>query len=337
MINTINSRITKIALVLLIFWFGCGKSDPENSSSPESGQMIKKQTSMPKFLTIGTAPPGGTFFVVGSAIADVADNYLASTVSAESTKGTQENIRLLGKGDIDFAIANAAISYFAVRGEGDWEKPYDVQSVMTLAPNVGLFVTKKSSQINSMADLKGKRVTVGPEGAGFGYFLRPIFEAHGLTYNDFKPVYGNYNASVDMLTDNSAQVAFLGGAVPNPAVVRVASSHSVKFVPFDISATKQLFQDYAFFMPATIPADTYKNQDLDFTSMNVGSMHLITSINVDDSIVYQFTKSLYEHRMDVAEKHPVGKAINPKNVVKNTGISFHEGAIKYYKEIGIWP
>ena len=90
-------------------------------------------------------------------------------------------------------------------------------------------------------------------------------------------------------------------------------------------------------MPATIPADTYKNQGQDFASMNVGSMHLITSGNVDNSIVYQFTKSLYEHRMDVVEKHPVGKAIAPSNVIKTTGIPFHTGAIQYYKEIGIWP
>ncbi len=337
MIIFIRSRVIKIAAVLLIFWVGCGKSDPENSKKTQSASTQKKQTEMPKFLTIGTAPPGGTFFVVGSAIADVVDNYLVSSVSAESTKGTQENIRLLGKGDIDFAMANAAISYFAARGEGKWEKPYDIQSVMTLAPNIGLFVAKKTSQVNSMADLKGKRVTVGPEGAGFEYFLRPILRAHGLTYNDFKPVHGNYNASVDMLADNSAQVAFLGGAVPNPAVVRVASSHQVKFVPFDVSATKQLFQEYPFFMPATILANTYKNQGQDFASMNVGSMHLITSGNVDNSIVYQFTKSLYEHRVDVVAKHPAGKAIAPQNVIKTTGIPFHTGAIQYYKEIGIWP
>ena len=71
--------------------------------------------------------------------------------------------------------------------------------------------------------------------------------------------------------------------------------------------------------------------------MNVGSMHLITAETVDQSVAYQFTKALYEHRAKVAAKHPAGKAINPKNIVKDTGIPFHPGAIQYYKEIGIWP
>ena len=332
----------QLSLTYVVAWLflttivSCGKSDPESGRSSETAATIGKAP-ISKFLSIGTAPPGGAFFVVGSAIAEVVDNHLASTVSAEATKGTQENIRLLGKGDIDFAMANAAISYFAVRGEGKWEKPYPIRSVMTLAPNVGLFVTKKSSQINSIADLRRKRVSVGPEGAGFEYFLSPIFQAHGLTYDDFKPLYGTYNTSVDMLADNSARVAFLGGAVPNPAVVRVASTHQIHFIPFDPDAMQQLFQDYPFFMPAKIPANTYKNQHQDFNSMNVGSMHLITAETVDQSVAYQFTRALYEHRAKVAAKHPAGKAINPKNIVKDTGIPFHPGAIQYYKEIGIWP
>ena len=66
-------------------------------------------------------------------------------------------------------------------------------------------------------------------------------------------------------------------------------------------------------------------------------MHLITRAAVDDKTVYDFTKILYEHQADVAEIHPAGKAINPKNVVKHTGTPFHPGAIRYYKDIGIWP
>ena len=66
-------------------------------------------------------------------------------------------------------------------------------------------------------------------------------------------------------------------------------------------------------------------------------MHLITSANVDDETVYNFTKVLYEHRAQVVEKHPAGKAINPKNIIRDTGTAFHPGAIRYYKEIGIWP
>ncbi|MEC7867387.1 MAG: TAXI family TRAP transporter solute-binding subunit, partial [Candidatus Poribacteria bacterium] len=99
----------------------------------------------------------------------------------------------------------------------------------------------------------------------------------------------------------------------------------------------QLFENYPFFASATIPANTYRNQLQPFEGMNVGSMHLVTSADVDEEKVYHFTKILYEHRHQVVKKHPAGRAINPKNIVKNTGTPFHPGAIRYYIDIGIWP
>lgn len=318
-------------LVIFVILISCGKSDKQADQSQNS--------SKPKFLSIGTAPPGGAFFVVGSAIAQVVGDHPENSaweISAEATKGTQENIRRLDSGDLDFALANAAISYFAVRGEGKWHHEYPIRSVMTLAPNIALFITKKSSKIKAITDLRGKRVTVGPEGAGFEYFIEPILKAHDLTYDDFKPIYATQNTAVDLLGDGSANATFLGGAVPTPSIVRAATTHDLHFIPFDQNAKDQLFQNYPFFMPAKIPAETYKNQDQDFNGMNVGSMQIITSVNIDDEIVYQFTKTLYEHREKVVEKHPAGKAINPKNIVKDTGTPFHRGAIRYFKEIGIW-
>jgi hypothetical protein len=293
------------------------------------------------FLSVGTAPPGGAFFVVGNAIVEVvnagADKSLSWNISAEATKGTQENIRRLANGELDFALANASITYFAVRGEGEWKKEYPVRAVMTLAPNVALFITPKSSGIKTIADLKGKRVVVGPSGAGFEYFLQPILEAHGLTYKDFTPLNNTQMGAVDMLADRSAAAAFLGGAIPTSSIMQAATSQSIFFVPFDEAARRLLIEKYPFFDPATIPAGTYPGQDEPFHGLNVGSMHLITSADQDEETVYQFTKILYTGRADVTAKHPAGKSINPENVVEDTGAPFHPGAIRYYKEIGIWP
>ena len=293
-----------------------------------------------QFLSVGTAPPGGAFFVVGSAIAQVVSENQADRgwiVSAEATKGTQENIRRLSKGELEFALANAAISYFAVRGEGAWQQKHAIQTVMTLAPNVALFITPKRSGVKQIANLKGKRVVVGPAGAGFEYFLKPILAAHGVTYDDFTPLHNTQSGAVDMLADGSAAAAFLGGAVPTASILQACASQDIHFIPYEAAAKQRLFDDYPFFNAATIPAATYRNQNEPFKGVNVGAMHLITRAAVDDETVYDFTKILYEHQADVAEIHPAGKAINPKNVVKHTGTPFHPGAIRYYKDVGIWP
>ena len=293
-----------------------------------------------RFLSVGTAPPGGAFFVVGGAIAQVVGAHtgeLGWQVSSEATKGTRENIRRLDSGELDFALANAAITYFAVRGQGAWDKQYAVRSVATLAPNVAFFIAPTAAGIERLADLKGKRVVVGPAGAGFEFFLEPILAAHGVAYDDFSPLHNTQAGSVDMLADGSAAAAFLGGAVPTASITQAAAGQDIRFVPYDEAAMEQLFEDYPFFNAATIPSGTYRGLERDFRGMNVGAMHLIAAAALDEDTVYQFTKALYEHRAEVVKQHPAGKAINPKNVVRDTGTAFHPGAVRYYREIGIWP
>ena len=292
------------------------------------------------FLSIGTAPPGGAFFVVGSALAEVLNNAGADrgfSVTAEATSGSQENIRRLASGELDFALSNAAITYFAIRGTEGWNQAYSLRTVMTLAPNVAMFVTRADSGIERLSDLSGRRVTVGPAGAGFEYFVSPLLHAHGISYDDFTPLNASQQAAVDMLTDGSADAAFLGGAVPTASITQAAASMDIALIPFGEDEKQSLADQYLFFRPATIPAETYRNQTAPFEGLNVGSMHLITSADASDELVYAVTKLIYDNRNQVVEKHAAGRAINPTNVVSDSGTEFHPGAIRFYQESGIWP
>jgi len=291
------------------------------------------------FLSVGTAPAGGAFFVVGSAIAEVLDSNAGDrgwSVTAETTKGSQENIRRIVAGEIELALANSAISYFASRGSERWGEAADIRAVMTLAPNVALFIAPEGS-VETIADLKGRRVYLGPSGAGFHFFIRPLLEAHGLAYEDLVAIHGGQAQAVDYLSDGSADAAFLGGAVPTASITQAATSQKIHFIPYSAEALDQVTDEFLFFRPATIPADTYRGLDADYHGLDVGSMHLITSAATDEELVYQLTKTLYENRDQVVAKHPAGRAINPKNAVRDTGTLFHTGARRYYEEIGIWP
>ena len=292
------------------------------------------------FLSMGTAPPGGAFFVVGSALAEVLNEFGAGfgwNTTAEATSGSQENIRRLDTGELDFAMSNAAITYFAVRGGEGWEKAYPMRAVMTLAPNVALFISPEGSGVETIADLRGERVGVGPAGAGFEYFVGPLLGAHGLTYDDFSPLNATQSGAVDLIADGSAAAVFVGGAVPTASITQASASQDIHFIPFDEDARGRLVDEYLFFRPATIPAGTYRGQDEPFEGLDVGSMHLIASAAASDDLVYNVTKTLYEQRESVVEKHAAGRAINPANVVRDTGTEFHPGAIRFYREIGIWP
>ena len=316
------------AILSLVLVVGCGGSAGESDGPSRV------------FLSMGTAPPGGAFFVVGSALAEVVNETgteFGYSVTGEATSGSQENIRRLASGEIDFALSNAAITYFAVRGTEGWDRAYGIRSVMTLAQNVALFIAPAESDIKSLSDLRGKRVTVGPAGAGFEYFVRPLLAAHGITYDDFSPLNATQQAAVDMLTDGSSDAAFLGGAVPTASITQASASMDITFLPFGDAEKRQLIDDFVFFRSATIPPATYRNQTEAYEGLDVGSMHLITAVDAPDDLVYNVTKLLYENRELVVERHAAGRAINPSNVVRDTGTEFHPGAIRFYQEIGIWP
>ncbi len=295
-------------------------------------------TAQRTFIDIGTSP-GGVFNPVGIAVAECLNEHKGQNnwkVQAKGTQGSQENIRLLDSGEMQLAISNSAITHFAHQGQADWDRPYRVNSVVTLAPNVAMFVTRRDSGIRSMADLKGKTVVCGPPGAGFDMFIGPILEAHGLSFDDFEKTNASQSETVDILADGQADAAFLGGAIPAPPLQRLCNEQDVFFIPFDEAAVDSLIQEYPFFWRVTIPQDKYPDLDGDYRGINVGSMHLITSADESDEEVYQVAKILWENRKTIG--HPVPKNfITEENAARFTGTPFHPGAIRFYREIGIWP
>lgn len=328
-------RATRVALASLTLLAlaaapACGPSGDGGAAGSGGGER--------RFLSMGTAPPGGAFFVVGGAIAEALDEAMPEReVTAEATKGSQENIRRLVAGQLDFALANSAITYFAVRGERGFDQAYPVRAMMTLAPNVALFVAPAGGDVATIDDLRGKRVSVGPAGAGFEYFIGPLLEAHGVTYDDFSPVNAFQSQAVDLLADGSVAAAFLGGAVPTSSITQAASGGDLVYVPYDADAMAGLVDRYVFFRPAVIPAGTYRGLDADYHGLDVGSMHLIVAADAPDDLVYELTRAVWENRDAIVQKHPAGRAINEKNAARDTGTEFHPGAIRFYREIGIWP
>lgn len=311
-----------------------------------------KRSPSSKFVTLGSAPVGGVFNQVGAAIASVADEFKGDVdwkVQAKGTSGSKDNIRKLDKGEIQLGMSNSAISYHAARGLSGWDKEYEIRAVVTLAPNIGLFITKKDSGIKTIADLRRKRVSVGPAGAGFEMFLGPLMSEHGVKYSgsaddaDFTPQNEIYTEAVQSLADGNTDAAFMGGAVPTPAVVQACNSNDIHFITYDTQVRSRLIEEFPFFSPAKIPAKnkegkpTYKGMESDFDAMNVGSMQLITHADVDEDLIYKLTKTIWENRADIVKQHPAAKAINEKNAARNTGTEFHPGAIRFYKEIGVWP
>jgi uncharacterized protein len=332
--STTSNRCSWTRVVLLGLMSGisllCGGCS--SSGTPGEGKR--------EFISVGTAPAGGTFYTVGSAICEVVNEHrgpLNWRVNAESTGGSMENIRLLSQGKLQFAMSNSSITYFAVRGSEGWEEKHDVQSVCTLFPNIAMFVTLADSGVEKISDLRGKSVFLGPEGAGFEFFVKPILAAHGLTLADIDGRFGSQQSAVDLLGDRAVVAAMIGGGTPNPALSQMAQANSIRLVPYDDQAKQQLIAEYSFFEPAVIPGGTYNGIDADYQGLNVGSAHLITHKSVDEQMVYDFVKLVYEQRAGIAERHRAALNIRPETVASPNGIDYHPGAERYFREVGIGP
>lgn len=323
------TRVLVVAMVSGISWLplGCGGGG--------TGAEGKRE-----FISVGTAPAGGAFYTVGSAVCEVVNDNrgdLNWRVNAESTGGSMENIRLLSQGKIQFAMSNSSITYFAVRGGEGWEEKHDVKSVMTLFPNIAMFVTLADSGIENVSDLKGQNVFLGPEGAGFEFFVKPILAAHGLTIDDISPRYGSQQSAVDLLGDGAVAAAMIGGGTPNPALSQMAQANAIRLIPYDDQAKQQLISEYSFFEEAVIPGGTYNGINDDFNGLNVGSAHLITHQSIDEQMVYDFVKLAYEQRAKIAERHRAASNIKPESAASSNGTEYHAGAERYFREAGIWP
>ncbi len=322
---TLRSLFIAASILSLLLSAGC------NSQSGSAGGG-KRQ-----FISVGTAPVGGAYYTVGSAVCEVVNDSsgdLNWRVNAEATGGSMENIRLVSQGKFQFGMCNSAITYFAVRGSEGWDQAHDVRSVITLFPNLAMFATTSDSEIQSIAEMKGKRVYLGPEGAGFEFFLRPILQAHGLELSDVQAVFGNQQKSVELVGDGAVAAAIVVSGTP--ALSQMLQAQSMRLIPYDEEAKMALIEEYSFFQPATLPSGTYPGID-EFQGLTLGEAHLITHASVGEEVVYQFVRMVYENRDQIAQRHRAAAAMKPDTVSRPNGTDYHPGAIRYFRENDMWP
>ncbi|GAB4136820.1 MAG: TAXI family TRAP transporter solute-binding subunit [Planctomycetaceae bacterium] len=329
-LKSLNSSwlVLPLALAVCLSLPGCGGGGGESKN---------------EFISIGTAGQGGAFYQVGAAIANVMNEHKDiggwKKVTAEETGGSLENLRRLESGDIQIGMTNSSISYLAASGKGSFDKKYKVKSVMTLFPLIAMFVTKADSGITSIKQLEGKRVVVGPEGAGFEHFVRPILEEHGVKWDSIEKRLGSFTKAVGYLQDGSADAVFLGGGRKSPAITSAATSMDIRLIPYDDDAKKRLMQKFPSFSEVVVPAKTYKGQAEDYNGLNVGSAQLLVREDASDEFVTNVIKAIWKGRKKIAQAHAAGKSINPKNVGRFTGVEFHPAAKKLYEsgELEGWP
>lgn len=328
MIKRFTSILLAFGLVLSTGFTGCSKSS--------NNQPASSSKAMPKFLTIGTAASGGAYYPIGIAIADIATNSLKVQATAQVTGGAQENNNLVEKKDVDLAITTSAMAYAAYNGKA----PYNSQSKNVLAMfnslSSGIFhvVVMNNSNINSMADLKGKRVNMGPAGGGAINMAKEIWGEFGFGIEDVKSTYSSYNDAVDSLKDGNVDAVVIQSAAPASAIKQLAATtKNFKLVSIDDAMLKKITTKYPYYFQKQIAKSEYETAS---DAMVIsGSNLVVVNKTLSDDFVYNLTKALFENINKIKESNPTAKELSLEEAAKNLPIPMHPGAEKYFKEKGV--
>lgn len=292
------------------------------------------------FFRINTGGTAGTYYPIGGLIANAISQPTVPglVATAVASNGSVANINAIQSGSAEAGFSQADVAYWAYTGTGTFEgkpKVTDVRLIANLYPESFHLVARKGANIKSIADLKGKRVSLDEPGSGTLVNARAILAAYGISEKDIKPEFLKPNAAGEKLKDNSLDAFFFVGGYPAGAIAELAATGGIDLLSISGPEADKLVKQYGFYSVDTIPADTYKGVGV-VKTLAVGAQ-LVTSAKQDATLIYNITKALWNDntRKALDSGHAKGKAIVRANAVAGAGIPLHPGAEKYYKEVGL--
>ena len=304
------------------------------------------------FFTIGTGGTAYTYYPVGGVIANAiskppgsrecgeggscgVENLIASAVSS---RGSVDNVNAIMSGLRNSGFAQSDVAYWAYTGTGtmDGKEPAtELRTIAALFEEHIHLVALADSDINSVADLKGKRVSLDEPGSGTYVDANLILEANGLSADDLTAEALKGNAAAEALRNNKIDAFFVVAGYPTGSLVELASAASIKLVPIDGAGAEALAAEHGFFSQSSIPGETYEGVG-EVATVAVGAQWF-TSAKEDEELIYNITKALWneESRKLLDVGHAKGKTITPDTALNGIGVPLHAGAEKFYKEAGL--
>lgn len=294
------------------------------------------------FVTIGTGGITGVYYATGGALAKIV-NAKRSTyhvrASVESTGGSKFNINAVSTGDLDFGIAQADTQYMAYFGKDVWEgKPVKkLRAVFALAPEAVTFVAAEDSGIRSIKDVKGKIINLGDAGSGNRINAMDIFKNFGIVPGkDFRDEKLKPADAPRVLQDGRIDGFFYTVGHPNGNIKEATAGKRVcRIVP--ITGLDKLLKDAPYYSMTTIDMSQYPDAANSKDKVETLGMlaTLVTSSDVPDDVVYAVTKEVMENLDKLRKLHPALESITVKSMLEGLSAPIHNGAMRYYKEVGL--
>lgn len=287
-------------------------------------------------LSVGSGTSGGAFYMVGAALAQIIQKYAPDVnANSEATGGTSENLRLVADKRTDIGMGMADDVVAAYKGERGFSKKAapELRVLMSGQTNTFHIMTLAKSDIKTLADIKGKRVSLGPSGAPF--FGPDLLEkvAGYKRGQDYKGQYLGHDQAAEALANGDVDLVIATLAYPAGAYSNLVMTHDVRFIELTDADMAVIQKEFPFWKDVVIPKGTYKN-DADIRTAAV-PVWLFVHQDADEQAIYEVTKAILEHSDELATIHPDAGKYRLETATEGVNLPFHPGAEKYYKEKGV--
>ncbi|WP_445010566.1 TAXI family TRAP transporter solute-binding subunit [Vreelandella stevensii] len=288
-------------------------------------------------LSIATGGTGGVYYPIGGGFAEMINNHIdGAQATAEVTGASVENMGLIMRGDADLALVLADTAYQAYTGTGDFEgrQIENTRALASVYPNAVQLVTLADSDIHSIADLAGKRVSVGAPGSGTELNARALLEANGVSYSDFTPQRLNFNETADAIRDGDIDAGFWSVGPPTSSILNLAATRDIRLIGLSDEEIANAQEVEAVFAPYELAAGMYDGMDEAVQTIGIPNV-LVVNADLDEELAYQLTQLLFENIDELIAVHPAANDTTVEFTMGSTPVPLHPGAIRYFEEVGV--
>ncbi len=336
-----KKKLIAIAATALMVVALAGCSSNSSSSSSENATNNESSAASEKLgdgsnLTFVTGGESGTYYAVGGVIANDVTNNCNLSVTAVAGNGSQANVVELEDGTAQLGFCQSDVMSYAYDGTNIFKDTGAINCFSTVAAlyDETVQIVTCDPDIKTVADLKGKTVSVGAAGSGVYFNAIDVLGAYGLSLDDINPSYQSFKDSADSLTNGQIDAAFIVAGAPTSAIVELSTTKQAYLVSIEDAQVDELLKSSPYYSKSVIPAGTYNGIDEDITTVSVQAV-IIAANTVSEDAIYAFLSEMYGNIDALSDAHAKFEEMSIEKGASITSVPYHPGAVKYFAEQGI--